>query len=103
MTSPLRPSPLAPLPLDAPAPQHPTTLPPLPRLWEGWKSFARAMGEFQSRILLGLFYFFIVTPFGVAVRIFGDPLHFRRVEGSSNWIPRNDTTPANLDETKKQF
>jgi hypothetical protein len=61
------------------------------------------MGGFQSRVLLSLFYFFVVTPFGVAVRIFGDPLHLRRVEGSSNWIPRNDTTPANLDDAKKQF
>jgi hypothetical protein len=61
------------------------------------------MGEFQSRILLNLFYFFVVTPFGVAVRIFGDPLHLRRAEGSSNWISRDDAVDVNLDEAKKQF
>jgi hypothetical protein len=61
------------------------------------------MGGFQSRILLGLFYFFVVTPFGMGVRAFGDPLHLGRARRSSNWIPRNDTTPANLDEAKKQF
>ena len=83
--------------------KHPTTLAPLLKLWEGWKAFARSMGGFQSRILLSLFYFFIVTPFGAAVRIFGDPLHLRRAEGPSNWIPKNETTIANLDEAKKQF
>ena len=71
--------------------------------WEDWKSFARVMGGFQSRLLMGLFYFFIVMPFGVAVRIFGDPLHLRRVERSSNWTPRNDATNISLDEARKQF
>jgi hypothetical protein len=61
------------------------------------------MGGFQSRILLGLFYFLIVTPFGMGVRIFSDPLLLRQVRRLSNWIPRNDTTPAHLDEAKKQF
>lgn len=73
------------------------------RFWEGWKSFARSMGGFQSRLLMGLFYFFIVTPFGVALRIFGDPLHLRRTKGSSNWIPRNDPANIGLDEVRKQF
>jgi hypothetical protein len=61
------------------------------------------MGGFQSRLLLGLFYFFIVTPFGLGVKAFSDPLLLRRTRKLSNWIPRNDTTPANLDEAKKQF
>ena len=73
------------------------------RFWEGWKSFARSMGGFQSRLLMGLFYFFIVTPFGVALRIFGDPLHLRRTKESSNWIPRNDPANIGLDEVRKQF
>lgn len=102
-SAPQHPSSLAPLLPDIPAPQPLSSLAPLPRLWEGWKSFSRDMGNFQSRILLGLFYFFIVTPFGVAVRALGDPLFLRRTGRSSNWIPRNDTTPANLDEAKKQF
>ena len=73
------------------------------RFWEGWKSFVRVMGGFQSRLLMGLFYFFIVMPFGVGVRILGDPLHLRRAERSSNWIPRNDATNVSLDDAKKQF
>jgi hypothetical protein len=71
--------------------------------WEGWKSFARSMGGFQSRILMGLFYFFIVTPFGVSLHIFGDPLHLRPTKESSDWIPRKDPTNIGLDEVRKQF
>ena len=83
--------------------KHPNTFAPLLRWWEGWKSFGRVMGGFQSRILLGLFYFFIVTPFGVAARILGDPLHLGRSERSSNWLPRNDATDVSLDGARKQF
>jgi hypothetical protein len=61
------------------------------------------MGGFQSRILLGVFYFFVVTPFGLGVRALSDPLGLRRPEKPSNWIARNETTLANLDEAKKQF
>jgi hypothetical protein len=46
-------------------------------VWNGWKELTRAMGGFQSRILLGLFYFIIVMPFGILVRAFGDPLELR--------------------------
>ena len=83
--------------------KHPNTLAPLLRLWEAWKSFARAMGGFQSRILLGLFYFLIVTPFGIGVRVFGDPLLLRRARRSSNWVPRSEATEAGLNEARKQF
>jgi hypothetical protein len=103
MTSPLLPSTDAFLPPSPSAPQHPSPPASLLKLWEGWKSFAQYIGGFQSRILLGLFYFLVVTPFGVAVRIFGDPLHLRRGEKPSSWTLRNDTTQANFDEAKKQF
>lgn len=102
-SAPQPPGTTASIPSDTPAPQPPSPHAPLPRLWEGWKSFARAMGGFQSRILLGLFYFLIVTPFGMGVRAFGDPLLLRRARKLSNWIPRNETSPTSIDEAKKQF
>ena len=74
----------------------------LRQIWESWKSFAKAMGNFQSRILLGLFYFLVVTPFGVGVRFLSDPLHLRRPTNSSNWIPKVDAPPT-FDEARKHF
>jgi len=71
-------------------------------LWEGWKGFATEMGNYQSRILLAFFYFVAVTPFGLLVRLFGDPLRTKLSTGPSFWVTR---APAitELDEAKRQF
>ena len=45
----------------------------LRKLWDRWMVLARKIGKFQSRILLTFFYFVIVLPFGLAVRLFADP------------------------------
>jgi hypothetical protein len=72
------------------------------RLWAAWKRFARQMGNFQGRVLLALFYFIIVTPFGLLVRLFSDPLRIKQRERSSFWL---DRAPANVDleKTRSQF
>lgn len=72
------------------------------RLWEGWKSFAIEMGNYQSRILLALFYFLVITPFGILVRLFSDPLRTKSSATPSFW----DNRPAisdGLDEARRQF
>jgi hypothetical protein len=71
-------------------------------IWESWKGFAREMGNYQSRILLTFFYFVAVAPFGLLVRLFGDPLQTKLSTGSSFWITR---APVNteLDEARRQF
>jgi hypothetical protein len=71
-------------------------------LWESWKGFAREMGNYQSRVLLTFFYFVAVAPFGLLVRLFGDPLRTKLSTGPSFWVPR---APANteLDEARRQF
>ena len=47
------------------------------RLWTSWKVFAAELGDFQGRVLLIWFYFIIVTPFGLLVRLFSDPLRIK--------------------------
>jgi hypothetical protein len=71
-------------------------------LWEGWKGFAREMGNYQSRILLTFFYFVAVAPFGLLVRLFGDPLRVKLSTGPSFWITR-DPASTELDEARRQF
>ena len=75
----------------------------LRRRWEAWQAFAGALGSYQSRLLLTLFYFVVVTPFGVLARAFGDPLRLRRVGGSSYWVARDDTGADKLDRARNQF
>ena len=71
----------------------------LRKFWKNWKSYARAIGRFESRILLFLFYFVILTPFGLAIRMFSDPLHIRTLQRSSNWILRKNSTDEKVEES----
>ena len=74
----------------------------LRRWWEGWKSFAAEMGNYQGRVLLAFFYFVVVMPFGVSLRLFGDPLRLRRVDGSSSWLER-EPGGQGLQSAREQF
>jgi hypothetical protein len=70
--------------------------------WEGWKGFAREMGNYQSRVLLAFFYFVAVAPFGLLVRLFGDPLQTKLSTGPSFWVTRAPIS-TELDEARRQF
>jgi hypothetical protein len=48
------------------------------RIWQGWKRIAHKIGNFQARVLLTIFYGIVVLPFGVAARLFSDPLQIKR-------------------------
>jgi hypothetical protein len=74
----------------------------LKSFWEAWKSFAKEMGNYQSRILLAFFYFVAVAPFGLLVRLFGDPLRTKLSTGPSFWVTRVPAS-AELDEARRQF
>ena len=71
-------------------------------VWQAWKAFAMRMGDFQGRMLLIWFYFIIVTPFGLLVRLLSDPLHIRTNTLPSYWSarPPNKTT---LEDMRRQF
>lgn len=76
----------------------------LRKLWTHWLVLARKIGQFQSRIILTLFYFVFVTPFGIAVRLFADPLHVRRrslEHARSGWHAR-ETHDVDLAAGQKQ-
>ncbi len=72
------------------------------RLWTRWTQFALKMGNFQGRILLAWFYFIVVTPFGLLVRLFSDPLHIKHRPSSSSWLERAHIS-ADLESGRSQF
>ncbi|MCP4356840.1 MAG: hypothetical protein GY796_02335 [Chloroflexi bacterium] len=61
---------------------------PFKRLWRAWSEFSARMGSVQGRLLMGFFYFFIVTPFGLGFRLLSDPLTLKMKPENSNWLPR---------------
>lgn len=74
----------------------------LRRWWKGWKTFTAEISNYQGRTLLAFFYFIVVTPFGILVRLFSDPLRLRRVGGSSFWVERQPLNQG-IEEAREQF
>ena len=58
------------------------------RAWARWRAIARFIGTVQARVLLSVFYFVVVPPFALVVRLRRDPLRLRLGEGESGWIER---------------
>jgi len=56
----------------------------LKRAWRCQKRFARQLGNFQARVLLTIFYFVLVLPFGLAVRLLADPLRAKKLP--TQWL-----------------
>jgi hypothetical protein len=50
----------------------------LKRAWQAWKRIAHKIGNFQARVLLTIFYGVLVLPFGLAARLFSDPLRIKK-------------------------
>ncbi|OFW30256.1 MAG: hypothetical protein A3I00_05330 [Betaproteobacteria bacterium RIFCSPLOWO2_02_FULL_64_12] len=74
----------------------------LRRGWERWKLIAHAIGNFQARVLLTAFYFVLVPPFALVVKLFKDPLSLRPPAGTSYWLvrPRDEQTAT---QARRQF
>jgi len=62
----------------------------LRRAWQAWKVLARKIGNFQARVVLTLMYSILVLPFGLGVRLFGDPLRIKKPP--AQWRDRPDET-----------
>lgn len=60
-----------------------------------WMKLAAGLGYVNSRILLGLMFYGIFTPYGFVSRFVGrDPLRRRGATGESYWTKRKNTRQA---------
>ena len=80
----------------------------VPSLWlrffKAWMRLAEAMGFVMTRVLLGVFYFVIVTPVGLVMRLSGrDPLNTSFRDGKPTYWIDKDPVEATLDRYRKQF
>jgi hypothetical protein len=55
----------------------------------------------NTRIILGVLYYVLITPFGVVMRFFRDPLRLKP-EPVTAWIKR-DPEPVDLERYRQQF
>lgn len=70
-------------------------------IWGKWKKIAHRIGIFQSKVILTLFYFTILLPFGMVLAIFKDELKIKNT-ASSTWIPKTSRQNS-LEELKNQY
>jgi len=56
-------------------------------LWVRWKAIAHKIATFQSRVLLFVFYFLVMAPFAIGMRLASDPLQLRP-NARPDWLPR---------------
>ena len=75
---------------------------PVRRIWQRWSAFAHVMGNFQGRLLMSLFYFIFISPFGLAVRLLSDPLNLRDRPQRTGWIERPEL-PAEISDAQQQY
>jgi len=68
-------------------------VPPAARAFHtAWMRLAVLLGHVNSRVLLTLFYYLVMTPYGVVSRLVGrDPLRRRGAARESYWVERKAT------------
>lgn len=71
-------------------------------IWEGWKKFGKFMGDQVGRVFLMLFYVTVALPFGLGVRLFGDPLKVKDKTQPVQWIERK-SPESTLESGYNQF
>jgi hypothetical protein len=74
---------------------------PFKRAWQAWKKFASEMGNVQGRMLMGYFYFIIVTPFALGAKLFSDPLGGKKQPPATDWHGREPES-ASLESAREQ-
>lgn len=73
----------------------------LKNIWQLWKRFGQFLGDFIARVILTSFYFTIFAPFGLGVRLWGDPLEIRP-NVTAKWLERT-TRDLNIKDTRRLF
>jgi len=69
----------------------------------GWMKFALVLGHFNTRIILTVLYYLVMTPVGLILRLFRDPLDRSMKDGNaSQWIKR-EQQPVEVGRYERQF
>lgn len=69
--------------------------------WERWQIIGHINGEYIARFVTNLFYFTILVPFAIGVKLFTDPLELRQT-AASHWKERKPVG-ATMDDARSQF
>jgi len=73
----------------------------LGRFWQAWKRFGKFVGDFIGRLVLTIFYFTIFLPFGLGVRLLGDPLNIKSNQ-HIQWLNRS-TRDLSMNDVRRLY
>ena len=86
--------------LIVPGAVAPALLGPIQR---GWMAFATVLGHVNTRIILTVLFYLVMTPVGMILRLFRDPLDRSLHDDSkTQWIKRKPE-PVELHRYERQF
>ena len=74
------------------------------RIFRGWMAVAEGISWVLTRVILSLFFFLVLTPFGVVMRLLGKtPLDLKWKAGESTyWVDKEEVEPT-IERYAKQF
>jgi hypothetical protein len=70
--------------------------------WSKWKKASDRVANIQARVLLTIFYFTLMAPFGLWQAFIADRLRLKRPSGDSYWADRS-TLDRDLADARRQF
>jgi len=70
--------------------------------WGRWRELSQKAADVQARVLLTVFYFTLMLPFGVVFGLFKDPLRIKQRPSGSYWVERKPPS-GTLADAKRQF
>lgn len=73
------------------------------RLWHRWTGFSKRMGSFQSRVMLSFFFFVIVSPAAVLIKVLGDPLSIKRKKSMDTYWLAKTPSSTEIEDYRRQF
>lgn len=73
-------------------------------VYAGWMKLAFVLAWVNTRVLLGLFFYLVMTPIGVLLRLFGKDLLDEGIDRSakSYWV-RRETAPFDTERYQRLF
>ena len=80
----------------------------VPALWlrffRAWMALAEIMGFVMTRVILGVFFFVILTPIGLVMRLFGrDALNTKFRDGLPTYWIDKEPVESSFERYEKQF
>lgn len=65
--------------------------------WQRWQIISELVGDLHARAITLIFYFTILVPFGIGVRVFGDVLDTK----TTGWHDREPVS-SSVDDARRQ-